>query len=122
MRTLRGLCACFVFALLVTACGSSVGPSTRRDIAKKMSSVKEPLGDCYAAAIRRKGPRTRGVLVVQFRVAADTGRFEKVEVARDDIGDDVLARCLVDRVAKLKLERPADVLVAVTYPVSFEPR
>jgi hypothetical protein len=111
----------FAFVVLV-GCGSSVGPNTRKDIAARMDSVKEPLADCYGAAIDRKGPRTRGILVVQFKVAPKNGKFEKVEVVRDDIGDDKLARCLVDRVAVLKLKQPQDVVVAVTYPISFEPR
>ena len=119
---MKRLVSTTAFALLLVGCGSGIGPGTRKDIASRMSSVKQPLSECYGDAIGRKGARTRGILVLAFKVAPKTGKFEKVEVVRDDIGDDALARCLVDRVATLRLAKPQDVLLAVTYPVSFEPR
>ena len=121
MDKLSGL-AIVVIGLFAGGCGASVAPGTRGDITARMTSTQASMSRCYGASIDRKGPRTRGLVVFHFKVAPKTGRFERVEVVRDDIGDRVLSQCLVERVSDLKLQKPQDVTVAVTYPVSFEPR
>ncbi|HET7499800.1 MAG TPA: AgmX/PglI C-terminal domain-containing protein [Kofleriaceae bacterium] len=105
----------------LTACGGSgLGADTRADITARMTSAQPPLQACYASAL--KGNRKlRGMIVLSFVAAPQTGQFQEILVTRDELNDPAVRQCVLEEVGKLKLEKPQASRVSISYPIRFEP-
>ncbi len=110
-----------VAAILGAACvKNGLGEGVRTDVTKRMESKQSTIADCYHAALKRDR-KIRGQMVLAFRAAPTTGKFEQVEIVRDDLQDTALAECVKDAVATLALEAPQKTAVSITYPLDFAP-
>jgi hypothetical protein len=86
-----------------------------------MASAQQPIAACYADALKTNR-KLRGTMVLSFATAPSTGAFTEVSVARDDVGDPTLQKCVLGEVGKLKLEKPQSTRLAVSsYPLDFQP-
>lgn len=119
-HTRVGLAA--ILAVTMTACsgGSGMGDEVRRDVTQRMQASQEPIAACYEAALQRDR-KLRGMIVLSFVAAAKTGKFEKIEVVRNDLPDAELEQCVIAEVSKLALAKPTSTQVAIEYPLSFSP-
>ena len=102
-------------------CASGPDPKVRNEIAAKISSAQKPIGDCYQRQlyVNRK---LRGMYVVQLAVAADTGQFSDISLRRDEPADPVLRYCVIQELAKLRLDKPPGSRIEVdSLPIKFEP-
>lgn len=118
MRTISILT---IAALAATACSrTGTGSGVRTDITTRMESAQGPIQACYATALQRNR-KLRGMMVVMFRAAADSGTFGDLTVARDEPADMPLRQCVLGEIGKLKLEKPQRTSIDVTYPINFQP-
>lgn len=99
---------------------NGMGEGVRTDVTKRMESKQSTIADCYHAALKRDR-KLRGQMVLAFRAAPTTGKFEQVEIVRDDLQDTALAECVKDAVGTLSLEAPQKTAVSITYPLDFAP-
>lgn len=111
--------------LLATGLGAFAGSgcasfseTTRKDISARMAGIQEGLGGCYEAALQRNR-KLQGTMVVAFTAREKTGQFSDVRLKRNDLPDPDLERCVTEKVATLKLEKPTETKLAVDYPVEF---
>src|SRR5262245_34010306 len=74
--------------------GSGFGEETRTDISKRMASLKEPLGRCYQDALTRNR-KLAGTMMLAFVAENGSGKFSEVRVARSDVPDPTLERCVI---------------------------
>jgi len=110
-----------VIAALLGGCvKNGMGESVRTDVTARMESARGPIQDCYHAALERDR-KVRGQIVLAFRAAPATGKFEQVEVVRDELRDAALVECVVGAVAALTLQAPQKTAVSITYPLDFAP-
>jgi hypothetical protein len=110
-----------IAALATGACGKSgMGAGVRTDIAARMQTIQQPVQMCYAVALERNR-KLRGVMMLSFRAAPNTGQFDQITVTRDEIGDEQVKKCVLDEVGKLKLATPQKSAVSVSYPIDFAP-
>jgi hypothetical protein len=108
-------------ALATAACSrTGTGAGVRTDITARMQSAEAPIQRCYADALQRDR-KLRGMMVVMFRAAADSGQFGDLTVARDEPNDPTLRQCVLAEVGKLKLATPQRTAVDVSYPIRFQP-
>jgi hypothetical protein len=107
--------------LLVAACTKSgMGEAVRTDITQRMESARPTISDCYKNALR-ENRKLKGMMVLAFTAAPQTGAFQSIEVTRDDLGSQPLQKCVVDAVGLLKLATPQKTAVSVEYPLDFAP-
>jgi hypothetical protein len=107
--------------LLCAACSKAgMGEGVRTDIAARMQSITAPVQMCYAVALERNR-KLKGMMVLSFRAAPDTGQFDQITVERDEVGDAQVRTCVMEAVGKLKLEKPQKTAVSVSYPIEFQP-
>jgi len=99
---------------------NGMGEGVRTDVAARMESARPALVDCYHAALERDR-KLHGQLVVAFRTAPSTGKFEQVDVVRDEVGDPALEECVKTAIATLALAAPTSTAVSITYPLDFAP-
>ena len=105
----------------LTACArTGTGASVRADVTAQMQAAQAPLQQCYATALQANR-RVKGTLVVNFVAVADSGKFDHVTLGRNEPADNGLARCVMDEVAKLKLQTPQRTAIEVAYPIRFTP-
>ena len=115
------LIATFGAALASVACSrTGTGSGVRTDITARMQTIQQPVQMCYAVALERNR-KLKGLMVLSFRAAPGTGQFDQITVARDEVGDEQVKKCVVDEVAKLKLATPQKTAVTVSYPIDFAP-
>ena len=114
--------ASLLVLFLLPACAKAgMGASVRTDVTARMESARGTFADCYHAALERDR-KLRGQIVVTFVAAPSTGKFERVDIVRDDLRDQALVKCVVDAVAGLSLEAPQKTAVSVSaYPLDFAP-
>ena len=109
-------------ALLAGAgCASGPDPKIRNEIGAKLSSAQKPIGDCYQRQlyVNRK---LQGMYVVQLAVAADSGQFTDISLRRDEPADPVLRYCVIQELAKLRLDKPPGTRVEIdSIPIKFAP-
>ena len=118
---MRSLSLCLVAASLAAACSrTGTGSGVRTDITARMQSAQASIQQCYADALQRNR-KLRGMMVVMFRAAADSGQFGDLTVARDEPADMPLRQCVLGEIGKLKLEKPQRTSIDVTYPINFQP-
>lgn len=113
----------FTLALVAGAAACSrtgTGAGVRTDITARMQSAQTPIQQCYADALQRNR-KLRGMMVVTFRAAPDSGAFENLTVARDEPADLTLRQCVLGEIGKLKLATPQRTGIDVSYPINFQP-
>jgi hypothetical protein len=99
---------------------NGMGAEVRTDITSRMETVEADVTSCYAAALK-KSRKVRGMMILSITAAADTGEFKNITVTRDELGDPEMKTCVVEEVAKLKLEKPQKTNTTFSYPLRFEP-
>ena len=110
-----------VSALGATACGGTgLGADTRADITARMTSAQQPIAACYHAGLAANR-KLAGTMVVSFVAAPQTGQFQEIAVTHDELRDPGVRKCVLDEIAKLKLEKPQSARVSVRYPIRFAP-
>ena len=110
-----------VAALATAACSrTGTGAGVRADITARMQTIQGPIQQCYSDALKANR-RLKGMMVVNFRAAAGTGQFDQVTIGRNEAVDASLGRCVVELVAKLKLETPQRTAAEIAYPIRFAP-
>lgn len=108
-------------AICAAGCGGTgLGPETRADIAARMTSAQQPLSACYQAGLKTNR-RLAGTMVLAFAAAPDTGQFQDIQVARDELGDPLVRQCVIEEVGKLKLAKPQATRLSISYPIHFAP-
>lgn len=106
---------------LAGACSrTGTGGAVRTDITARMQTIQSPIQMCYAVALERNR-KLRGMMVLSFRAAPNTGQFDQITVTRDEIADEQVKKCVLDEVGKLKLATPQKTAVTVSYPIDFQP-
>jgi hypothetical protein len=92
----------------------------RNEIATKIASAQPPIQACYQRVLTTNR-KLRGMVVVQMAAHAETGQFIDVNTLRDEPADPVLRYCVVQELAKLKLDKPPGKRVEITsVPIKFE--
>ena len=105
----------------VAGCGGTgMGAETRADITARMTSAQQPLESCYQAALKTNR-KLKGMLVLAFVAAPDTGQFQELSVTHDELNDPGMRKCVLDEIGKLKLEKPQASRVSISYPLRFTP-
>ncbi len=99
---------------------SGMGDAVRKDVTVQMQTTQDPIAACYKAALERNR-KLRGRMILSFTAEPGTGKFTGVQVTRDDLQDEGLRTCVVERVSSLALKSPQKSAVAVTYPLDFAP-
>jgi hypothetical protein len=99
---------------------SGFDAAVEKDVQDRMETARPPITACYAEALKIDR-KLRGMIVVRFEATRRTGQFSNVTVLRDDLGDGVLLRCVVEAVSRLRLASPTADQLAVTYPLEFAP-
>ncbi len=111
----------FAAVVAIGACSrTGTGSGVRNDISARMQTIQQPVQMCYAVALERNR-KLKGLLVLSFRAAPNSGQFDQITVTRDEVGDETVKKCVVDEVAKLKLSTPQKTAVTVSYPIDFAP-
>jgi hypothetical protein len=106
---------------VVCGCGGTgMGAETRADITARMTSAQQPLEGCYQAALKANR-KLKGMLVLAFVAAPETGQFQELTVTHDELNDPGMRKCVLDEVGRLKLEKPQASRVSISYPLRFTP-
>ncbi len=100
--------------------GTGMGAETRADITARMTSAQQPLESCYQAALKTNR-KLKGMFVLAFVAAPDTGQFQELSVTHDELNDPGMRKCVLDEIGKLKLEKPQASRVSISYPLRFAP-
>lgn len=74
---------------------------------------------CYAMAVKRKGPRFQGRMLVRFSINP-RGRVSSAKMAQS-IGDATMDRCVAKAFLSTRFPRLQGGLVIVNYPLVFHP-
>ena len=94
-------------------------PETRTEISTKLASTQTPIQQCFQRQLTTNR-RLRGMVVAQAAIAPD-GQFGEVTLRRDEPADPVLRFCVVQEIAKLKLDKPTGERVVLdSIPIKFE--
>jgi hypothetical protein len=99
---------------------TGMGAAVRGDVSTRMETAQPSFTSCYAAALKRSR-KVRGMLVLSITAAANSGEFKNITVSRDETGDPQMKQCVIDEVAKLKLEKPQKTNITFNYPLRFDP-
>jgi hypothetical protein len=119
------MCKHLVSALAIAAslagCKTAgTDPAIRADIGSKLQSAQTPIQACYQKSLYTNR-KLRGMYVVQLAAAADTGQFTDISLRRDEPADPVLRFCVIQELAKLKLDKPPGQRINVdSVPIKFE--
>lgn len=121
MSKLVLLAALAVPLLTTAACSKNgMGAEVRTDVTTRMETAQPSFTTCYADALKRSR-KIAGMLVLSITAAADTGEFKNITVSRDELRDAEMKKCVIDEVAKLKLEKPQKTNITFSYPLRFDP-
>jgi hypothetical protein len=102
------------------ACKTGADPAIRADISAKLQSAQNPIQQCYQRQLT-SNRKLRGMVVVQMAAHPETGQFIDISTRRDEPHDPVLRYCIVQALAKLKLDKPPGRRVEITsVPIRFE--
>jgi hypothetical protein len=110
----------FPLFLLAACSRTGTGASVRNDITARMTSVEPAIQQCYAGVLQTNR-KARGMMIVNFRAAPDSGQFDQISIGRDETNTPALQQCVKAEVAKLKLETPQKTSVQIAYPINFQP-
>jgi hypothetical protein len=109
-----------VFAASIAGCAKKgMTPEVRNEISAKLASTQSPIQQCYQRQLATNR-KLRGMVVAQAAIAPD-GQFGEVTLRRDEPADPVLRYCVVQEIAKLKLDKPTgERVVLESIPIKFE--
>ncbi len=109
-----------VAAASLAACAKKgMTPEVRNEISAKLSSTQSPIQQCYQRQLTTNR-KLRGMVVAQAAISPD-GQFGEVSLRRDEPADPVLRFCVVQEIAKLKLDKPTgERVVLESIPIKFE--
>lgn len=112
--------ATFIAAAALAGCAKKgMGPEVRSEISAKLATTQEPMQKCYARLLTTQR-KLRGMVVVQAAILPD-GQFSEVTLRRDEPQDPVLRFCVVQEIAKLKLDKPPGQRIQLdSVPIKFE--
>jgi hypothetical protein len=106
--------------LSLAACAKKgMSPEVRNEISTKLASTQTPIQACYQRqlTVNRK---LRGMVVAQAAISPE-GQFGEVMLRRDEPQDPVLRYCIVQEIAKLKLDKaPGQRIEVESMPIKFE--
>lgn len=107
-------------ALVLAGCAKQgITPQTRSEIEAKLQSTQPQIQQCYQRqlTVNRK---LQGMVVAQAAIAPE-GQFGEVMLRRDEPQDPALKFCVVQEIAKLKLDKPIGQRVVLeSIPIKFE--
>jgi hypothetical protein len=110
----------FIAAASLAACAKQgMTPAVRNEITAKLASTQTPIQQCYQRqlTVNRK---LQGMVVAQAAIDPQ-GQFGEVSLRRDEPADPVLKFCVVQEIAKLKLDKPTGERVVLdSIPIKFE--
>lgn len=108
-----------VTASLAACAKPGMTPAVRSEISAKLASTQEPMQKCYARLLTTQR-KLRGMVVAQAAIQPD-GQFAEVSLRRDEPADPVLRFCIVQEIAKLKLDKPpGERIVLDSLPIKFD--
>jgi hypothetical protein len=106
-------------AMAVTACKSGPDPAIRTAIGAKLESAQPDIQACFQKSLTTNR-KLRGMYVMQMAVL-DTGQFTEISLRRDEPNDAVLRFCVIQTLAKLKLDKPPGQRIQLdSVPIKFE--
>ncbi len=106
--------------VIAAGCATGADPKIRVEIGSKLDGAKVPIQACYQKSLITNR-KLRGMYVVQFAAAADTGKFVDISLRRDEPADPVLRYCVIQEIAKLGLAKPPGKRIEVdSAPIKFE--
>ena len=94
-----------IAVLVLGACATGTDPKIRTDIGAKLASAQTPIQACYQKSLFTNR-KLRGMYVVQFAAAADTGQFHEITLRRAE-------RDTQDRIGDVGFARTADLHLAL---------
>ncbi|HUS32243.1 MAG TPA: AgmX/PglI C-terminal domain-containing protein [Kofleriaceae bacterium] len=103
----------------VAACAKKgMSPAVRSEIETKLAATQKPIEECYQRqlTVNRK---LQGMVVATAAIQPD-GTFSEVTLRRDEPQDPVLKFCVVQEIAKIKLDKPmGERVVLDSIPIKF---
>src|SRR4051812_20482669 len=109
---------CLLLASLA-ACKSGPDPMIRTNIGAKLDSAKPAITECYQSSLTTNR-KLVGMYVAQMTVD-EQGQFTNVSLRRDEPNDPVLRFCVVQTLAKLRLDKPPGAKINLeSVPIKFE--
>ena len=109
----------FAAATLAGCAKKGMTPATRNEISAKLASTQSPIQACYQRQLTTNR-KLRGMVVAQAAIMPD-GQFGEVSLRRDEPADPVLRFCVVQEIAKLKLDKgTGERVVLDSIPIKFE--
>ncbi|HEX5060550.1 MAG TPA: AgmX/PglI C-terminal domain-containing protein [Kofleriaceae bacterium] len=119
MNKLTLFIAAVSLSALAGACAKQgMTPAVRNEITAKLQSTQTPIQQCYARQLATNR-KLAGMVVAQAAIAPD-GQFGEVSLRRDEPADPVLRFCVVQEIAKLKLDKPTGERVVLdSIPIKF---
>jgi hypothetical protein len=119
MSKQTAILAVAALAMLGACAKKGMTPAVRSEITAKLASTQTPIQECYQRQLTTNR-KLRGMVVAQAAIAPD-GQFGEVMLRRDEPADPVLRFCVVQAIAKLKLDKPTgDRVVLDSIPIKFE--
>ncbi len=119
-KQLLGCAAAITLAATLAACATGADPKIRTDISAKLAAAQSPIQACYQRVLTTNR-KVRGMVVIQMAAHAETGQFIDISTRRDEPADPVLRYCIVQELAKLKLDKPPGKRVEIeSVPIRFE--
>lgn len=107
-------------AALAPGCKTGADPALRADFSAKLQAAQSPIQACYQKSLTTNR-KLRGMYVISLAANPDTGQFQDISLRRDEPGDPVLRYCVIQELAKLKLDKPPGARVEVeSIPIKFE--
>jgi hypothetical protein len=109
-----------IAAVALAACAKKgMTPEVRNEISTKLASTQTPIQQCYQRSLTTNR-KLRGMVVAQAAITPE-GQFGEVSLRRDEPADPVLRFCVVQEIAKLKLDKPTGSRVELeSIPIKFE--
>jgi hypothetical protein len=119
MSKQTAILAVAALAMLGACAKKGMTPAVRSEITAKLASTQTPIQECYQRQLTTNR-KLRGMVVAQAAIAPD-GQFGEVMLRRDEPADPVLRFCVVQAIAKLKLDKPTGERVVLdSIPIKFE--
>ncbi len=119
MSKQTAILAVAALAMLGACAKKGMTPAVRSEITAKLASTQTPIQECYQRQLTTNR-KLRDYHAAQAAIAPD-GQFGEVMLRRDEPADPVLRFCVVQAIAKLKLDKPTgDRVVLDSIPIKFE--
>jgi hypothetical protein len=105
---------------LAAGCATGTGADVRKDVIARMKDARPALETCYETALTRNR-KLKGEIELMIVIEPKTGKFKDVTVKRDELADDEMQSCVITAVTALKLAKPQETNVSLSYPFAFSP-